>query len=287
MASFLDELTKIADTQQDPKKNKKRISAGEVAAGMAVGTGINMVGKGTQIHFGRNFALGEAGQHTPISDVQRLKHVSPQTPVFHSTNKAPSSAFVPPLGKTMWDRANEGQRDTIRDQMRRNFGAPREATDRAFQSPNGAVFSTQHMGPHVVAHELGHAKLHKSWLGKATTGIVGGAASTIGQPAAVAMAATDPDSRASKWAPVVGAASQMPRLVNEGLATYHGYRGMQQAGFSPEQLAKARTQLGRAYGTYASKLIPAVGLPLAMRGIRKFTKKRRLAREAAQQQQMG
>jgi hypothetical protein len=55
-----------------------------------------------------------------------------------------------------------------------------------------------------------------------------------------------------------------PKLLEEGMASIRGYRAMKQLGYSAEQLAKARSSLGKAWGTYAAPRLMAAAVPAAL-----------------------
>jgi hypothetical protein len=286
LSSLLDELTKIAKKKAE-KSNKKAPGFGEFAGAAGAHVGLSAAGNGLAAAAGKSMMHGERGANTTLEEVERLKkHMAPDVPVFHRTQDSvgPKNSFYVPKGGSMHQTFGERMGRKFKDQEHALYeshgGYPKSVSAKAMNSPTGGVLSTKDFGPHVVAHELGHAKFHKTRAGKVLfkTRLPGMAVGRLGAPA---MALQDPDSKASKWSPAVGALAAAPTLIDEAAASIHGYRGMKGAGFTAKQLSHGRNQLLKAYGTYTGKLaVPAVGLPLAIRAIRKSVKKRRLAREA-------
>lgn len=280
--AFFDELEKIAKG----KKQKEPMTPGEMAGTMAAVTGTQMAGNAGAALAGKAMFRGERGANTTHAQAKALRDVlSPTTGSFHSAEGTANSVFVPhggTLGSAFGKRIGEKLRPVEHNLMGQMVGAPAELVDKAVANPGGGAFTTAKFGPHVAAHEFGHASFHNQGLGKALhrSRLPLMAA---GRPASVVMSMQDPDSTASKVSPLVGAASVAPTLIDEGVSSYRGLRAMKQLGYSPQQLSHGRNQLLKAYGTYASKLaLPAVGAPLAIRAIRKHVQKGRLAAQAAQ-----
>lgn len=263
---FFDELVKIAKRKKD---DPGRITAEDAALGAGAAIGVHNVSKGLTGAAAHALMRGERGMHTSAEDITRLKKtISPNTPVFHTSRATTNSAFVPPMKHPLFRAAGK-------EQMRRGFGISSQMADHIMNLPGGAALTSEKFGPHVAAHELGHAAFHGTPLGRAVHHTMNPA--RLGKPVSVGMAAfADPDSTTSKAAPLVGALSAAPIMVNEGAASLRALRGMRAAGFSPQQLAQGRTQLLKAYGSYAAgRLLPAVGMPLAVRQVRKWGKRRR------------
>lgn len=129
----------------------------------------------------------------------------------------------------------------------------------------------------MMAHELGHGRLRESTLGK----IIGHArmpGQLLGGLGGTAMATfADPDSKVSKYAPLVGAAGMLPTIADEAYASLKGYGALKRMGYAPEALGHARRQLGKAFGTYATAAIPLVAAPYVIRKIKKHYKNKREA----------
>jgi len=281
--AFADELVKIA--KKEEKKN--RMSLGEAAAIGGTGYVTHKAGKATQRGFAHSLLRRETGPGATVEDIAKLKkHMGvEQVPVFHSNNPAGNAAYVPRGGafrSALGERFGAKYRP-VEEKLYQSMGAHPEAVRRAMDSQHGGVLTGSNHGPHIVAHELGHAAghvkhpkvwsaLHKSML----------PASAIGTGAALGMSAmADPDSKKSKWAPVVGALGQAPKLIDEGMASWRGYQGMKRSGFNAQQLAHGRGQLLRAFGTYAGGAALPVAGAVGIRQVRKYFKKKR--QEAAGQ----
>ena len=114
--------------------------------------------------------------------------------------------------------------------------------------------------PYSYAHELGHAEIDNSRLGRLlqnpVTGVVGmgvpGAALGGGAASGYYDEAHGEDHKLRDAA--IGAGIHAPQLGYEGLASYKGRKLLQEIGH--KDLGKFDRQMGKAYGTYA--MLPAV-----------------------------
>lgn len=145
----------------------------------------------------------------------------------------------------------------------------------------GLSMASPETGGHVMAHELGHGRLRESGAGKVIAALrrPGMIAGGLGGAAMATFA--DPDSKASKYAPLVGGLGMLPTLADEGYASLKGYGAMKRLGYGPEQLRAARRQLGKAFGTYATAAIPLIAAPYAIRKIKQHMQRRKAAQGTA------
>ncbi len=113
---------------------------------------------------------------------------------------------------------------------------------------------TQGYAP-TLAHEMGHADLHKSRLGRVLqnkgTMIAGALGSNpiVGALSGGLTAQSDNETvrRLGRWAPAIAAA---PMLGYEAGASILGYRRLRRAGASKQQLRNAMKNFTGAWGTY-------------------------------------
>jgi hypothetical protein len=148
------------------------------------------------------------------------------------------------------------------------------------KTTRGVSIAPTQVGPHITAHELGHGRFSQGKLGRAAIGakrFLGTHQTAVGRASAIGsygMALQDPDSAASKLAPVVGGLRHLPTLVDEAGATFHGLRGMKALG-----MKGGKASLAKAFGTYAAAAAPSV---LGPAGVRQFMKyKKNKAKESA------
>ena len=92
----------------------------------------------------------------------------------------------------------------------------------------GVVHINKDSSPSVVAHELGHLTHGKNRLELALTRMSNSLAPLAKIAPGLIAAATDPDSDASKYAPVLGGVLAAPKLVSEGLASYRGLKALKE-----------------------------------------------------------
>lgn len=110
--------------------------------------------------------------------------------------------------------------------------------------------------PAILAHELGHAEIDDSFIGRM-------AQSPVGRTAPVSVGnllgavALGRGQHAAGTASV--AAGFVPVLAQEALASIKGVRKLREAGASEEELADAKKRLLAAWGTYATLPVAMVG----------------------------
>jgi hypothetical protein len=166
----------------------------------------------------------------------------------------------------------------IEEQMYAGRGIPADVVRRGFEE--GISVAPIRAGAHVGAHELGHAAVGATRLGRVgrflriPLGMGAGIGSGI-----VAMKG-DPEGAASKYvAPALAAASVAPVLGEEAAASIKAIKGMRRAGFAQPAISKAKRQLAKAWGTYGLALgAPMIAAPFAIRAVKKYQLKRRKER---------
>lgn len=141
-------------------------------------------------------------------------------------------------------------------------------TERQFHGVGQAGKYTASL-PEIVAHEVGHSRIAKHKAGrflqnKVTT--LGGMVSPFVGMGAGLMA---PDDISDNKVMAGSAATALPMVAYEGLASGLGYRQMKRLGASPAQLARARNRLTRAWGTYAMMPAMAAGEAKTMRVLKR------------------
>lgn len=137
----------------------------------------------------------------------------------------------------------------------------------------GEIFLDPHIGqasPDVLAHELGHATSSKSGLGN----LLRRASFKSFYPAAIGasvltsggVAFTDPDGDNPYLIPALGAAAQVPRVAEEGLASVKAMKALRDTGDYDElTLRKMRGRLTKAGLTYLAAGLGAAVTPFAAR----------------------
>lgn len=139
--------------------------------------------------------------------------------------------------------------------------------------------------PAALAHELGHAEIAKSRLGRLVqnkaTNAVGTLSPYIGVGTGALTGYSDNKNvqRAGVLAPLLAAA---PQLAYEGGASLHALRSLRRAGASRKEMLRAAGTLAPAFGTYAANaglgVAGAAYSQAVVRGAR-----RELARQNAQE----
>jgi hypothetical protein len=147
-----------------------------------------------------------------------------------------------------------------RSELAKYFGSPLyEPREHAIHLPHPKV------APEFVAHEIGHAsagKLRRALMALRPTFRLAGTVS----PFIAAFA--DPDSKLSKYAPVLAAVSGVPILTEEAIASIKGYKAL---GKIQKKLPRgSKGALLAAFGTYA---IPELANVLSTIAIRHAKKK--------------
>lgn len=267
--SFFDELTKIGEKQEDTLKN---VGTG-VASGL-VGTIGASYPTGVISKAVSNAAMeGMLGEST-LDEARKLgDHLSPGTAIDYRGNITGPN-FRPswmPQDPTLAEAASPKNPGSFYDRVfgddaRKNTHLPQNA------KLKGVAASATHFRPESIAHELGHARLHNKskLLSKALLAArLGGMASPL--IGTVAAASADPDSAASKYAPLAAGLSTVPTLADEAYASIKGYGAMKRLGYGKEALKGARGSLGKAFGSYlAAMTLPAVLAPYLTRKTKQY-----------------
>jgi hypothetical protein len=144
--------------------------------------------------------------------------------------------------------------------------------------------------PSTLAHEIGHAEIHNSRLGrlvqnKATT--IGGKLSPlIGFAGGLATGGSE-DETTRNVGMSSGAIAAAPMLAYEAGASVKGYQNLKRLGANPQELARARKILIPAWGTYGAlggaALASGVLGSAAARGLHNVKVKEKLYKEERKQ----
>lgn len=262
LIGFFDELSKISadlrtdirrSTDVDPVEAAKVVGAGGAMGGGILGS----------MALGRNLQSTEAGGRTTPADVARLRRAIGGEGHLLEHGDIGQAVHVPKGG--VLPEVLHG----IEKGQYKNMGIPKEVVERGLK--RGVSVMPGQAGPHVGAHELGHGRWGASGIGKIlrVTKARNAAPLFVGTAGTI-MSGLDPDSTASKLAPVASAASLAPMLTDEAAASIHAIRGMRRAGYSAAQIAKGKKQLLKAFGTYALGMgVPTVAAPVLARHMRK------------------
>ena len=124
----------------------------------------------------------------------------------------------------------------------------------------------------ILAHELGHAKLHTSKLGpafRAGGALLGGLGFAGAGLAGVSTSEDSPLKRVGDVGQYGGIAMTAPRLADEAHASISGYNALKRTGVGEAALRAARKDLLRAGGTYAGTGAAIAATPFAIRRLRK------------------
>lgn len=240
LEAFSDELEKIA---ADKKKEKEEERPDGEARGKAIVRGMG-VGAAALAAEGVGNALLWRGLHrsekenSPFTGDELMKlrtHMG-----FHGftdTSPGNSAGYLAPTKENL----ELFRRFNIDDQLGRH---------------GTVVIDPDKHGPHSLAHEYGHSRQEKhdnplvKGMFHAYSRIPGYRHAALVAPNIAAMFG-NPHGRAAKYAPLVGAALSVPVLFSEGHASHQGYKAMKETGFSSKQLAVARSDMGKMFGTYA------------------------------------
>lgn len=178
-----------------------------------------------------------------------------------------------PVRHVLAEGALSKGKDTVRAKMLRKAlskGDPTEIkllADESAQGPHYVfrdgkqqVHVRKEEDPAVLAHELGHSELDRETVGSilqstgmrtvSGLGVSAGALVGVGGKPAIGAA--------------IAAASLLPVLTYEGMASSRGIDRMRKAGATPEEISLAKTKLLKAWGTYASLPVAVAGDVLAM-----------------------
>lgn len=140
--------------------------------------------------------------------------------------------------------------------------------------------------PGILAHELGHADIHRSGVGRLIQNRLGGIALRVGAHPAFGVAsgaltgATDNETAQAlgRWAPALAAA---PGLLSEGGATALGLMRMRRAGASGGDVWRAAKGLIPAFGSYAAPVAISTGAAHMGQAAAKTVKKELRAAEGS------
>ena len=275
------------------KEHKKNVSASEGAGSGLATAGVGGLGFLGKELSNKDFLASEIGNRTTPQDVDKLYNsmVQPTPGKVYVSMVPPGTAPEYPEGLYALEHAGKPdvilrpEADTMKahhipkggfngrlgraaevDSLRRR-GLTDLEIDRGLS--HGLSILPGKAGPHVAAHEMGHLAFEGTRLGKLTRGlrnpILMGA--TVGSGYLANKA--DPDSTASKLAPLVAATGLVPTLGEEAYATVKGLSGMRRAGYSSEAVRQGAKQLGKAFGSYGLKYgLPAIAAPMIIRKIR-------------------
>jgi hypothetical protein len=282
---------KLAKKKDDKLRFHQRAGHGALATGGALGTAAvvrgarRLVVAGTKKHLApdSNFTVvGPSGKaYIPRFDPKHVSTLQELTktkgvPVTYSEH-APS-AYAPPIQRKFLRKYTE---QALKDPRFAKNPGLRTILEQRLNPKGGVIIGRETRSLPVLAHELAHARMGQSRLGR--TWLTGGAVSRKLAPLGIAGAAfADPDSKVSKYAPAAAGLAWAPTLVEEGRASIKGHRALKKGGFGKKVLTRSRKGLGRAFGTYALGAAGTVGAALAARAIRKRMKRKALEQRQAE-----
>lgn len=137
---------------------------------------------------------------------------------------------------------------------------------------HGAVHTSR--DAEIAAHELGHLWMRKNRFARAALRHTRGPGAMLSTPVGAAMALGGKrGSKTVKAAPYVAALGHLPTLVDEAGASLKALHTLKHTGATMGQMAHARGNLARAFGTYALRAGASVA-PIAV-----MSHMRRKARE--------
>lgn len=240
-----------------PRERKERLPPG-VAAGLGVTGAIGGSSfSGLSGAAAERAALEEAkGRAGGLLERVRASSPVPVTPLESGAGPAYVSEDVAKLMKRIG-----GPKEMQREQIMMGAGQMSKA-------------------PGVLGHEIGHARLQRSALGRLAQSVpsralfnltnlgVTGVASGIG-----ASGVEDPVTGALV-AGGVPLATTIPTLGSEAGASIKGIGELRRAGASPAQIAAAKKTLLRAFGTYGGTALKGTGLGLGAYGVARAIRKR-------------
>jgi hypothetical protein len=238
------DLIKYAEKDKVRSPNLKKFLVGQAVGTAATGAGFGATSL-FQDQLDKYMGLNpERAQEL----LQKLKDKSP-IPV-HDVPGFNNAAYIPgPLSAKA---------------IRFSTGAPVEANSIAM----GSGFNS----PHVLAHELGHADIGNSRLGKllqnTPTALLGNFVNSVGAISGLTTGLkSDRGSKARKWGIAAPALAVAPQLLFEAGATALGLRRLKGSGASGKELLQSLKTLGPAYGTYLARAVKGVGTAAVTQGI--------------------
>jgi hypothetical protein len=259
--------------KQIVKAMKARAQAAESAemAGAPLGMGAVQAGGflGAR-QLGKSIHKGERGLLTTSKDIARLQQaIAPKAAVELVPGGIEQAVHIPKGG--ILPRPLR----PIEEWQYKVRGIDPSLVQKGFEG--GVSLAPIRSGAHVGAHELGHAAVGATRLGRVgrflrfPLGIGGGIGGMI------AASKADPESATAKYvAPALAAASVAPVLGEEAAASIKAVRGMRRAGFGQPAISAAKRQLAKAFGTYGLAFgAPVVASPFIIRAVRKYRQKSR------------
>ena len=256
LAAFSDELQKIAAVSS--KKKEQHSMGARVGAGFAGGAGGFFGGK----------TLGQIGAAVPGTMLMRESE--------HGRPKLDQHKFEALKGHMGVDKAVTHESTPW---MRSVYAPSKTDASKLEHTAYKAHGINLKDAPHirsdlghgaVVAHELGHASNRQKGIWRLAQKMRGPGmlAGTVG--ATTLAAVGKKDSKAVDYgAPALAAAGVAPTLLEEGAASYKGYKGLKALGASAKELSHARGSLAKAWGTYGAMGAGAVAAPVIARAIKK------------------
>lgn len=192
---------------------------------------------------------------------RQLKAFNPPMAVHNMWAEAVADRSAPVLDTEMI----KSMRDEVAPHIKIYPNKGTDAYQAAYDRPTNTVSQEAiHLDkPNVIAaaHELGHAKINQTPLGRRMQHRFGGlarGAMRTGALTGALVGAADPD--APWWQRgLASAASSLAlssaELGTEGLASFHGYDLLKRHGATPDVLRTARGQLGRSWLTYLAPVV--------------------------------
>jgi len=262
--AFVDELEKIAEdvTSQYPLKDRVLSSAGGLVAGAYAYKPLSqnlqrLYGKG--VISGLNKNLNAPGAAS-FEDLRRVMNI--RRPVEFVQRNPEAGAYYVPRKERVGPLLNA---QLERQWLKSKPGVGRIYADRASTS---------------IAHELGHAGVRESSLGRALgTARRFSALGSIGATGSALLA--DPDSAVSKYSPLLAAAAYAPTLIDEGAATFLGDRGLRRLGVDKAVQSGYRKGTLKGFGSYSLAALLATGSPAVVRQVKKVLLNRKEKRRSA------
>jgi len=274
MRALYNELEKIAAETEAPAAPRPKLSLGQsVGAGAAGLMGAGVLGS----------IPNQLAVHSLTSDLERsaLRTTPEEVERLRSAIHPQGGVFLDPSVGRLGARHATPKPSAL--SLAKEMGADEKITKELSKAMKGGLsMASPETGGHLMAHELGHGRLRTTGVGKVIAGLRTPGMALGGLGGAAMATFADPDSKISKYAPLVGGLGALPTLADEAYASLKGYGAMKGMGsYSPEALRTARRQLGKAFGTYAAAAVPLVAAPYAIRKIKQHMQKRRAERDSA------
>jgi hypothetical protein len=176
-----------------------------------------------------------------------------------------NSFFIPGKSKTMRERLSFIKNPEIQKNLE-DFGLyqQEDVIKGLGQDPKKPFIAVGSglKSPGILAHEIGHAQLDNSRLGRMIqnkgTILAGKLAPVAGLGLGYAAGRSD-NEKAQTLGALSGGLMSIPQLAYEGAASLKGYKNLKRLGANPAQLRAARRSLLPAFGTYAGGAIASTG----------------------------